>query len=274
MRTLQYRQIAGDLPFHIATYRSELAEPGEPDWHDHDFAEIMVVTHGQGWHETPTGRQRLESGDGLALWPTHTHRFGPESGSSLRFVNVAFPLTQWVAALAFLELPAVASAEPLSFPGQRVLPQIRALRGTPGPRRTQAMLAPLLFAVLDRIPADDPGLTEPIWWAELVARVVGSPVVPTAREVAAMAPVSAGHLSRIWVRFTGVSLSDYLDSLRLQRVAERLRRSDAPVEAIADATGFSSAAYLHRRFVARYGCTPGRYRRRPVDPIFGPPDRH
>lgn len=62
-------------------------------------------------------------------------------------------------------------------------------------------------------------------------------------------------------RHAGITWSDYLNSVRLDRAAERLTRTDDRISAIAYDTGFANVTYFNRLFRAAYGCSPSEYRK-------------
>ena len=68
------------------------------------------------------------------------------------------------------------------------------------------------------------------------------------------------HVLRIFQRGTGISPSDYLLEIRLQRARTHLLADEARIEEVAEACGFSSAAYFCRAFKKRHGQSPGAWR--------------
>ncbi len=68
------------------------------------------------------------------------------------------------------------------------------------------------------------------------------------------------HVLRIFQRGTGISPSDYLLEIRLQRARTHLLADEARIEEVAEACGFSSAAYFCRVFKKRHGQSPGAWR--------------
>lgn len=68
------------------------------------------------------------------------------------------------------------------------------------------------------------------------------------------------HLIRLFKRETGMTPHAYLMEQRLACAREQLL-GDTPVSAIAFSSGFTDQSHLTRRFTARFGLPPGRYRR-------------
>jgi len=61
---------------------------------------------------------------------------------------------------------------------------------------------------------------------------------------------------------TGMSPIEYVLTLRLEEAKQMLEATDQTVEAIAEAVGYEDAAFFSRKFTARVGLTPIRYRRK------------
>ncbi|GAB3806377.1 helix-turn-helix domain-containing protein [Micromonospora zhanjiangensis] len=62
-------------------------------------------------------------------------------------------------------------------------------------------------------------------------------------------------------RRTGRPLLDWITERRMIEVRRMLRETDLPLDAVAARAGLRDATYLVRRFRARYGITPQRWRR-------------
>ncbi|WP_017539737.1 GlxA family transcriptional regulator [Nocardiopsis halophila] len=108
----------------------------------------------------------------------------------------------------------------------------------PAPDRADASLAPLLE------------------WAE--ARIDGR---VTVGRLAEYAGVSGRTLARRFTEQLGTSPGRWLLARRLDAARALLEETDLPVEAVAVRAGLASAVNLRRRFRARFGTTPGAYRR-------------
>ncbi|MFB7515485.1 GlxA family transcriptional regulator [Streptomyces sp. NPDC056144] len=87
-------------------------------------------------------------------------------------------------------------------------------------------------------------------------------------ELARRALMSRRSFARRFAASTGTTPHAWLLGLRLGRAEELLETTDLPVEEIAHAVGFGSAAVLRAQFVRRRGVPPRTYRR-----SFGRPPR-
>ena len=73
---------------------------------------------------------------------------------------------------------------------------------------------------------------------------------------------SEKQIRRIVLNSTGMSYSDLVTKLRMERAALLLRRRTTTTEEIAAATGYASVSSFYRSFTRYYGCTPLEYQKR------------
>jgi len=73
--------------------------------------------------------------------------------------------------------------------------------------------------------------------------------------------ISEGHLSRLFKKETGETISDYLTMVRTKKAAELLSGTTLPIAEIAEYVGYADSNYFVKRFRKTYGITPSEYRR-------------
>jgi len=80
-------------------------------------------------------------------------------------------------------------------------------------------------------------------------------------ELARLAGVHPGHLTRVFRTRHGCSIGEYVRRLRIDRAAHELAESPRPIAAIAASLGFADQSHFSRVFARVTGLTPGRYRK-------------
>ncbi len=80
-------------------------------------------------------------------------------------------------------------------------------------------------------------------------------------DVAKFVGLSRSQLFRVFQRVAGLSPKEALNRLRADRAEKLLRATDLSLEKVAVSSGFSNAGRLNQVFRARYGASPGQYRR-------------
>lgn len=82
----------------------------------------------------------------------------------------------------------------------------------------------------------------------------------SAQQIAEEMGISSSYLRRQFFEAHQMSISEYLNQVRIRRVQELLRTTDLTVEAIAGEVGFDNTKYLFVLFKRIVGCTPRQYR--------------
>lgn len=75
-------------------------------------------------------------------------------------------------------------------------------------------------------------------------------------EIAAHVGMNRSAFCTFMRRQTGMTLSEYINDIRLRKTMELLRFTDENISSIAYEAGFSNVTYFNRLFRARYGCNP------------------
>jgi AraC family transcriptional regulator len=79
-------------------------------------------------------------------------------------------------------------------------------------------------------------------------------------DLASLAGVDPAHLARTFRGHYGMTAGAYLREVRVQRAADALARSSAPLSQIALDAGFADQSHFTRVFRTAYGVTPQRWR--------------
>lgn len=72
---------------------------------------------------------------------------------------------------------------------------------------------------------------------------------------------SKEHLGRVLKKYYGVTISEYINNLRLNFFANTLVNSDMPIIDICFECGYGNVSYAYRQFKKQYGISPQKYRR-------------
>lgn len=79
--------------------------------------------------------------------------------------------------------------------------------------------------------------------------------------------ISKFHLCRIFKKFTGLSVIQYINILKLQLACKLLTESNLSITEIGMECGFNSQIYFCKIFKNNYGISPSQYRRNPTQTI-------
>jgi AraC-like DNA-binding protein/ligand-binding sensor protein len=89
-------------------------------------------------------------------------------------------------------------------------------------------------------------------------------------KVATALGISAGHLSRIFRRTTGLTFERYLMTQRVEAGKRMLLEPLARISEVSESCGFSDTAYFARVFRKVVGCSPSEYRNEPMRDVAAP----
>jgi AraC-like DNA-binding protein len=73
--------------------------------------------------------------------------------------------------------------------------------------------------------------------------------------------VSPWHLSHIFSRHTGTTISAYITDVRMRRAADLVTGTHQPLKEIASRVGYSDEFYFSKVFKRHFGLPPGAFRR-------------
>lgn len=83
----------------------------------------------------------------------------------------------------------------------------------------------------------------------------------TRQEIAKAAHVSESHLSHLFTKQLGLSITDYINAERLKLAKSLLADTSMPIALIAVKSGYNSASYFISRFRKSTGSTPAEFRK-------------
>lgn len=82
------------------------------------------------------------------------------------------------------------------------------------------------------------------------------------RAMTALSGLPERSFKRRFVKATGLTPMEYIQTLRLEEAKQCLEAGDEPVEAVAEAVGYEDASFFSRLFRRQVGLTPAQYRKR------------
>lgn len=242
--------------------RATLTPARPKSLHSHDYYELFWVQNGVVRHHLPTGIERLEEGDLILLSPGQLHAVQGKGEHSM-IVSLCFH-------------PSVVQGLRERHPGlwdeqkvpqhiHRDMKQLSALnhaalsleRGDRSALAAEAFLLPLLNDLEQRIePSNAPD------WLKQALSAAQDPAVfkDGAAGFVAQTGRAHAHVSRTMRKVTGLSPSEYINTVRMEYSARALTTDNESVAQIAMECGIPNMAHFHKLFRAHHGMTPLQYR--------------
>jgi AraC family transcriptional regulator len=101
---------------------------------------------------------------------------------------------------------------------------------------------------------------EPRWLGRVLERIHSHPASESLGAVAADLGLHPVHVSRMFKRHAGMTVSQYLRELRLQRATRAVLESQQPLAALAEDHGFADQSHMTREFARATSWSPAKLR--------------
>ena len=288
---LRWDNIAPKSELHAAFFAAPSGRAVRVAAHGHaDFCELFLVTGGAGVHiRGGDTRTALQVGDLCFVKRGDTHAITAPPDSELCWINVAFPIGAWDSFAAFAGVKSSAETVRLFGAEQKAVAcvfeeTLRAFVRTGTGTRLE--LAAFLGDVLPYLTtrrattgtshtshANNLPASAPAWLRAAALPLLGDATPDALRSgtklLQARAGVSQTHLARAVRAATGLSPTQWVTAMRLDRAALLLAVTARPPVAIAADCGFCELGYFYRCFRARFNRTPGAYRKVARGAVFG-----
>lgn len=243
--------------------------------HYHDYCEIFLVLSGKARHLVGSREYPLQPGQLVFVRPSDVHDYISE-GSGYSMLNITFTLDTLQSLFAFLGdgFPASALVN-AADPPQVLLTQedfnginarmtaVRAIDAEDIPALKIALRILLVeifsqhfsgFATAPR--------SIPQWLEAACERMQrNGSFVEGSEALFALADRSREHVCRCMKKYKGITVSEYVNDLRLRYIANMLRFSNHTVAQIVFDSGFNNLGWAASLFRKKYGMTMRAYRK-------------
>lgn len=244
-----------------------------PEWHDHDYWEFFFVIQGKVTHCTHKGPQLLTEGMGYLIHPWDQHCF-TDASDDYSQLNIMISDAYFREMLAFFDeslyQSLISVKEPMfhmvgSSISRELQKTVHAIQITNVSNQTRitALTKLLWLEVLKLIYRKD-SLLNPEYpqWLNTFINEIQKPqnICRKSSELAELTNFSYRHLTRLYLQYTGQTLSDYLLATRMNYAAMLLRTTQQDLMQISAAVGYDSLSYFIRKFKEHFKTTPKQYR--------------
>jgi AraC family transcriptional regulator len=257
-RNLRRREVAG-FTLSESAYPPDARLPK----HSHARPYYSILLHGT-YTET-YGRRTRECRPSTAVFhppgEVHADHFLARGGRLFRFEIDPLWMERLGEHAPALTCPAEARSGELSWLGKKLYGEFR--RNDRASSLAIEGIALEIMAGLARRGGAPPEGRPPRWFAAALDLIrerfeeelgLGS--------IAASIGVHPVHLARVFRRFQGCTVGEYVRSLRLESAARKLAGSQATLAEIAVSSGFADQSHFSKCFKKTTGYTPARYRAR------------
>lgn len=246
-----------------------------PHWHE--YYEVFLVLEGSAVHKVNGATFTLPKGSLVFIRPDDCHDYVVHGNASVSFVNIAYSAETVEDILAYLgdgfpgknlleaQYPPEIQLSKYEFERfNRKMHNIRALDPNDSQRR-KTMLRMLLFDIFTRYFSGIAQEQEhiPLWLEEMCAAVKKNGGFTQDMDYfLSLTDRSREHVSRCMKKYMGMTVSEYINSLRLNYIANMLRDSNHGVTEIIFESGFNNISWASEQFKKKYGMTMSQYRKK------------
>ena len=122
------------------------------------------------------------------------------------------------------------------------------------------LLANIIYSII--IPTTEKQVATPVWFRktleELKRQDTLSEGLPA---IVSRTGLSEAHICRTFKRYLGMTPTQYINTMRLNYIANMLVHSDRPIKDLAEKSGFSSFSYFYSQFKKKFSTPPAEYRK-------------
>ena len=244
--------------------------------HYHDYCEVFLILEGHARHLVGDRVTDLHTRDLVFIRPSDTHDYVSCDGKGFSMLNITFTLQTVQQLFSYL-------AEGFDADGLMNAAQPPCVRLTAGEfdavcaRMTaigaiaqeeymgrKTALRMLLFEMFTRYFSgyQSGGSQVPLWLDALCAQMRrdGS-FVEGSEKLFAMTDRSREHVCRSMKKYMGVTVSEFINDLRLNYISSMLRSSDHTIAQIVFESGFNNLSWATELFKKRHGMSMGEFRK-------------
>ena len=80
------------------------------------------------------------------------------------------------------------------------------------------------------------------------------------QSIASIVKLSSAYIGKLFKEFYGVSITEYINSVRLQHAEKLLLQTECTISSAMEKCGYSNQSYFFKQFKGKYGSTPKEYR--------------
>ena len=257
-------------------FNSKITEYGDEVVHKHQFYEIFYILEGSINHILNGEMRTLHTGDMVFLNLDDIHYFQREEGSTCKHRDIIMHTDFFESLSDFLGdefknayqnnlLPKVLSLslEQMENYEHRITNAIltSSMKSEYRMASTRALCISLLnHLVEERIRHND--AYYPMWFRELLGRFHMNEYLRVGLDdILKPFHFNKSYLCRRFRQYTGYTMTEYLNRIRLQQAAFQLQYTDNTIISVCSNVGFSSVSYLNKLFKQTYGVSPKDFRK-------------
>ncbi len=257
-------------------FNSQIIDYDDDVIHTHEFYEIVYILEGSINHVLNGEVRTLRAGDIVYMNLNDVHGYLRESGNTCKHRDIVMRTDFFDSLSAFLgqefktaycsgRLPKIISLPMTQIENyeQRITNTLMTFNIESDYRL--ASIRALCISLLNNLIEEQIYHNDtyyPMWYRELLGRFHVLDFLRAGLDyILEPFHFNKAYLCRSFRKYTGCTMTEYLNKARLQQAAFQLQYTDKTILAICNDVGFASVSYFNKLFKHAYGVSPRYYRK-------------
>ena len=256
-------------------YRYVYSDTEKFDPHYHEFYEFFLIVEGNAYHLVNGKKTKLTKGSLVFIRPNDVHDYIAVNAEPFSLLNISFSANTAEQIFDFLgdgfnSSQLISSPMPPevmlnSYELKRFNNRFDSIKAI-DPQNTAQLktaLRTFLFNTFTRYFSSIEQTSEsmPLWLEQMCDKLKRDGNFALGSDYFfSLSDKSREHISRSLKQYTGMTVTEYINSLRLNFIANMLRNSNYSISNIIFDSGFNNISWASECFKAKYGMTMREYR--------------
>ena len=258
-------------------YRYVYSDTEHFDPHYHEFYEFFIILEGNAYHLINGSKTKLTKGSLVFIRPSDIHDYISINSKPFVFLNISFSAKTAEQIFEFLgdgfpsdtltNSPMPPEVHLNDYDLKRFNNRFESIKAI-DPQNTDELktaIRTFLFNTFTRCFSSLEQTTEsmPPWLEQMCDKIKRDGNFALGSEYFfSLTTKSREHISRTLKTHTGMTVSEYINSLRLNYIANMLRNSNYSISQIIFDSGFNNISWASECFKQKYGTTMREYRQK------------
>lgn len=248
--------------------------------HYHEFYEFFIILDGNANHLINGNKTKLTKGSLVFIRPKDIHDYVAINSKPFVFLNISFSAQTATKIFEFLgdgfpseqliNSPIPPEVHLNDYDLKRFNNRFEGIKAI-DPQDTSALktaMRTFLFNTFTRYFSADEQVHEdmPVWLEQMCDKIKRDGNFALGSEYFfGLTDKSREHVSRTLKKYTGMTVSEYINSLRLNFIANMLHNSNYSIAQIVFDSGFNNISWASECFKQKFGATMREYRQKTLD---------
>ena len=256
-------------------FRHIYSETEHSKFHSHDYYEIFLMIKGSVCHIVNSKKQTLTEGHLVFMRDFDVHNFMWGEEDYFEFLNISFSKKLFSSIVEYLgddfprddllsaeDPPLVALNPDQTQKLTNILTEMDQINQKPSSRlKIKSLLADVFVNYF--LDYDCKTNNVPDWLlktCEIMKKTEN--FIEGSKKMIEISGKSREHLSRSLQKYYKLSLTEFVNNLRLEYCADKLTKTNQPIIDICYNCGFENLSWFYKIFEKKYGTTPSKYRKK------------